>query len=136
MISHKLLSRQLRKLENDRTIHRIKSKSGTYLLSPIEINNRFKQFYESLYISNKTDDSSTMEAFLNGCNLTTLDQEDREFLGADLTDELKGTIRYTPGPDGIACEVYKTFNNWDLICLKFSPRLWRWDNYHSHLTKR
>ncbi len=74
---HKLLSRQLRKLENDRKIHRIKSKSGTYLLCPIEINNRFKQLYESLYISNKTDDSSTMGAFLNGCNLTTLDQEDR-----------------------------------------------------------
>ncbi len=82
---HKLLSRQLRKLESDRTIHRIKSKSGAYLLSPIEINNRFKQFYESLYTSNITDDSSTMETFLNSYNLTTLDQEDREFLGADLT---------------------------------------------------
>ncbi len=60
---------------------KIKYKYGAYLLSPIEINNRFKQFYESLYTSNITDDSSTKETFLNGCNLTTLDQEDREFIG-------------------------------------------------------
>lgn len=36
---YKLLSRLLRKLESDRTIHQIKSKFGAYLLSPTEINN-------------------------------------------------------------------------------------------------
>ncbi len=65
---HKLFSRQLRKLENDHTIHRIKSDSGTYLLSPTEINNRFKRYYESLYVSNTTEDPSTMENILNSCN--------------------------------------------------------------------
>lgn len=60
---HKLLSRQLRKLENDRIIHQIKSESGNYLFSPSEVNNRFKQFYESLYASNTSDDPSIMETF-------------------------------------------------------------------------
>lgn len=47
---HKLLARQLRKFENDRTIHKIKSGSSV-LTSPKDINDRFRQFYETLYTS-------------------------------------------------------------------------------------
>lgn len=42
---HKLLARQLRKIENDRTIHKIKSKTGNPLTLHKDINDRFRQFY-------------------------------------------------------------------------------------------
>jgi len=41
----KLLSGQLRKLKNDRAIHKVKSSTGTILNSPEDIIYRFKEFY-------------------------------------------------------------------------------------------
>lgn len=112
---HKLLARQLRKIENDRSIHKIKSDSGVPLTLPKDINDRFKQFYEKLYSSKNNEDPACIEAFLNKCNLPILTQEDRDFLGADITvEEINKTIKSlktgkTPGPDGIPAEIYKNF---------------------------
>ncbi|CDQ95737.1 unnamed protein product [Oncorhynchus mykiss] len=47
----KLLARQLRKNVSDRMIHKVKSASGELLSSPKDINDRFRQFYETLYTS-------------------------------------------------------------------------------------
>lgn len=113
---HKLLARQLRKIENDRSIHSIKSVSGAALTLPTDINNRFKQFYEALYSSKTNQDQVPIDTFLDKCNLSTLTQDDRDFLGADITlEEINKTIKSlktgkTPGPDGIPSEVYKNFN--------------------------
>lgn len=118
---HKLLARQLHKLENDRSIHCIKSISGAPLTLPKDINNRFKQFYESLYSSKTNQDLVPIETFLDKCNLLTLTQNDRDFLGADITlEEINNTIKSlktgkTPGPDGIPGEIYKNFNELTLL---------------------
>lgn len=112
---HKLLARQLRKLENDRTIHRIKSGSGNILTSPKDINDRFRQFYETLYTSESTSLPETMQSFLDECELPSLSQTDRDALEADITcEELLATIgsmknAKSPGPDGFSIEIYKKF---------------------------
>lgn len=91
---HKLLARQLRKLENERAIHRIKSDTGELLTSHKDINKRFQQFYESLYTSQARATPGDMQAFLDECNLPTLNQTDRNYLGAEITcGEIAETIK-------------------------------------------
>lgn len=110
-----MLARQLRKLENDRAIHKIKSLSGSILTSPKDINDRFRQFYESLYTSEVNSVEGTMQSFLDKCNLPALNQADRNTLEADITcKELLATISSlkngkSPGPDGLGNEIYKKF---------------------------
>ncbi len=82
---HKLLARQLRKLENDRAIHKIKSRPGNILTSPKDINDRFRQFYESLYTSEVNSVEETMQSFLDKCDRPSLNQADRDTLEADIT---------------------------------------------------
>lgn len=113
----RLLARQLRKLENDRTIHKVKSKDGDGLISVKDINNRFKEFYEALYSSKTNAEPQCIATFLDSINLPSLTQEVQTFLDGDITlRELKETIKSlkggkTPGPDGLPCELYKTFGN-------------------------
>lgn len=112
---HKLLARQLRRLENDRAIHKIKSLSGGILTSPKDINDRFRQFYESLYTSEVNSVEGTMQSFLDKCNLPALNQADHNTLEADITcKELLATISSlkngkSPGPDELGNEIYKKF---------------------------
>lgn len=77
---HKLLARQLRKLENDKTIHKINTKLGTQCTSSKDINNCFKELYSTLYSSDLCTDSQAMNAFLNKCNLPFLTQDERTYL--------------------------------------------------------
>ena len=111
----KLLARQLRKLESDRTIHKIKSEQGTPLTSLKDINNRFKEFYEVLYSSKTNAAPGDMEHFLDQINLPSLTQRDNNLLNKDITiTEIIETIKTlnggkTPGPDGLPCELYKEF---------------------------
>lgn len=51
---HKLLARQLRKMENDRAIHKIKAHDNTILTKPKGISDRFLEFYAGLYTSKTT----------------------------------------------------------------------------------
>lgn len=112
---HKLLARQLRKLENDRTIHKIKSGSGDVPTYPKNINDRFRQFYETLYTSEVNSVGETIQTFLDKCDLPSLSHADRDTLGADITcKELLVTIGSmkngkSPGPDGLSNEIYKRF---------------------------
>ncbi len=69
---HKLLARQLQKMENDRTIHKIKAHDNTILTKPKDINNRFLDFYSDLYTSKSTLDSETIAKFLDKCDLPRL----------------------------------------------------------------
>lgn len=112
---HKLLARQLRKLENDRAIHKIKSLSGSILTSPKDINDRFRQFYKSLFTSEANSVEGIMQSFLDKYNLPALNQADRNTLEADITcEELLSTISSmkngkSPGPDRLGDEIYKKF---------------------------
>lgn len=113
----KLLARQLRKIENDCTIYRIKLESGALLTSPKDINSRFKQFYQLLYSSKATADPAVMQTFLENCYLPCLSQEDQDFLGSEITlEEINQSIKSmkggkNPGPDELGCEVYKAFSD-------------------------
>lgn len=113
---HKVLARQLRKLENDKTIHKIKTKSGTQLTSSRDISNCFKEYYSTLYSSEPSTDFQIMETFLNNCNLPSLTEDERDSLNKDISlEELKSTVNSlknskTPGPDGLPSELYKKFN--------------------------
>lgn len=51
---HKLLARQIRKMESDGTIHKLKTNNGEELTKPKDINDRFLQFYSKLYTSKYT----------------------------------------------------------------------------------
>ena len=113
----KLLARQLRKLENERSIHRIKSDTGETLTSHKDINERFQQFYERLYTSQMKATPGDMQAFLDECQLPSLNQTEREYLGAEITcEEIKESIKSlkngkSPGPDGFSSEFYKKFSD-------------------------
>lgn len=114
---HKLLARQLRKIDSERTIHKIKTKHGTHCISNKEINKCFKEFYSKLYSSDTEFDSQTMDLFLHKCNLPKLSPEDKACLNKNITlEELKITINTlknckTPGPDGLPAELYKKFGH-------------------------
>ena len=119
----KLLARQLRKLEGEKIIHRIKSRNGELLVNPRDINERFLQYYKNLYSVKTAENRIGIEAFKKKCNLKGLDLENIESLNAEITvKEIEESIKSlkngkTPGPDGIGSEFYKTF--YDLI----APRL-------------
>lgn len=67
---HRLLARQLRKQENDYTIHKIKSDKG--LTKPKDISDRYLQFYKNPYTSKNNKDYIAMQEFLEKCNLSQL----------------------------------------------------------------
>lgn len=91
---HKPLARQLCKLENDRMIHKIRSEKGELLSLPKDINERFQQFYETLYSSQSTVDPVTMQTFFGKCNLPTLSEMERKELGSEITvKDISETIK-------------------------------------------
>ena len=108
----KLLARQLKKQETDRTIYKIKDPNGSIQTSHKEINENFMQFYASLYTSKSTDNPK-METFLDQCELPLLNQKERSCLNTKITlNEIKKAIMSlksgkSPGPDGLGNELYK-----------------------------
>lgn len=121
----KLLARQLRKMESDRTIHKIKAQDNTILTKLKDVNNRFFEFYTELYTSKATPDSAAINHFLDRCDLPKLDPKDCDSLNAEITAaEIRNAIaslkgNKTPGPDGLPGELYKKY------CEKLSPYLLR-----------
>ena len=70
-------------------IHKVKSASGDVLSSPKDINDRFRQFYETLYTSKADPNPLIMQTFLEDCNLPALNQEDSNFLNKEISlDEI------------------------------------------------
>lgn len=84
---HKLLARQLRKLENDRAIHKINSETGLTLTSHKEFNDRFMQFYKNLYASKPNASPDAVQSFLDKCDLPSLSETERKILNADISCE-------------------------------------------------
>lgn len=126
---HKLLARQLKKIENDRTIHKIRSSNGNLLTSHKDINNSFRQFYESLYASHSAAGPNDMQDFLDKCDLPVLDKTDSKTLNAKITmEEITKSIGLlkngkSPGPDGLGNEFYKQLK------LKIVPYLFKVYNH-------
>lgn len=107
---HNLLSRQLRGMQANRAIHRIKSKSGEILIDPKAINGRFKEYYENLYKSRSKGDIS---AWLGMLDPPKLNDAAQNALNADVTiQEIVLAIKSFPngkaaGQDGFGVELYK-----------------------------
>lgn len=114
---HKLLAHQLRKMEADQTIHKVRDDKGHVLIKPKEINDRFLQFYTELYTSKCNIDSSVMANFLDECRLPKLSEDDLNTLNSDIhSSEIQKAITSlksgkAPGPDGLPSELYKKFND-------------------------
>lgn len=121
----KLLARQLHKTASELTIYKIKSDTGEFLTSSKDINSRFQTFYETLYSSKGNIDPTVMAKFLDQQNLPSLNQEQVEELGTEITiKEISDIIKSlkgckTAGPDGFCNEFYKAYN--ELL----SPYLYR-----------
>lgn len=103
----------MRKRENDRTIHAIKSDSGTTVTSHNDINNTFRQFYEKLYTSQAHAPPEVMKQFLHSCKLPKLAEKDWGSLETEITcEKIKKTINgKSPEADGICNEFHKKFSN-------------------------
>lgn len=69
----KLLACQLHKLQDERTIYKIRSDKGDLLTLPKDINDRFLNYYQTLY-SAKTHSSVNMQHFMQKCNLSGLNE--------------------------------------------------------------
>lgn len=116
---HKILARQLRKQEQDRTIHKIINNKGEILTNPKDINNQFLQFYKKLYATQNID-YDCMKGFLDNCTFPNLEEEELAQLNSEITiEEIKKAIASTknnkaPGPDGIPSEFYKKFS--EILC--------------------
>lgn len=81
---HKLLAQQLRGLQASRAIHKIKSKTGELVIDPKGINNRFRVYYEELYMSKAKGNVSD---WLEHLRLPKLSAAAREALNSDITTQ-------------------------------------------------
>lgn len=113
----RLLARQLRGIQASRAIKTIKLKSGALTNKPTEINDVFREFYQELYSSQSSVDSSDITKFLRSLGLPKISEEARENLNLDITlEEVLTAIKSFPngkaaGQDGFGIEFYKAFSN-------------------------
>jgi len=76
----KLLAWWLKKNQLDRAINSIKTPAGDMTSEPVEINNIFRDFYEALYTSERSDDLHCQNSFLDQLRFQTLSEnEQKEF---------------------------------------------------------
>ncbi len=111
----KLLARQLKGAQASRSIHSIKSKDGTLLTNPKDINARFKAFYSELYTSSNETTHSDLMVFLDSLETPKLNDTARAELDSDFTlEEIVSAIKSFPtgkaaGPDGFSSEFFAKF---------------------------
>lgn len=107
-----MLARQLRGLQANKAIHKIKSRAGEIIVDPKDINDCFREFYEQLYTSSARGDVSK---WLGSLNLPKLSEAACEALNSNITiSEIVDAIKSfpngkTPGPDGFGIELYKKY---------------------------
>lgn len=101
----KLLASQLRGEQANRAIHRIKSKSGTLVTNPKQINACFRDFYRELYSSKVKPTETDFCNFFTNLNIPQLDGVARD----DIDTPISEKKRKAAGPDGFGCEFYKAF---------------------------
>uniref|UniRef100_A0A669EFQ1 Reverse transcriptase domain-containing protein n=1 Tax=Oreochromis niloticus TaxID=8128 RepID=A0A669EFQ1_ORENI len=110
---HKLLARQLKDVQAHRTIHKIASSTGEFITDPKLINDRFVEFFNTLYSSKSNATDSELFSFLNSLNIPTLTESATQALEADFSvTEVKAAILSFPsgkacGLDGFNIEFYK-----------------------------
>lgn len=111
----KLLAWRIKKIQSERAINGIITQSGKIIHGPLDINNTFKEFYQSLYRSECSPMSAYRDTFLDQLQFKTLTEEVKVDLDKDITmEEILQAIKSinsgkTPGPDGLPIEFYKTF---------------------------
>lgn len=111
----KLLAWRIKKIESERAINGITTQSGGITNDPQDINNAFKDFYQSLYRSESSVDFVDRDAFLDHLQFQVFTEEVRKELDNDITEqELLQAIKSVnsgkvPGPDDLPIEFYKTF---------------------------
>ncbi len=112
---HKLLARQLRKLQATRAIHWIRSKDGSILTRANAINDCFVEFYNEVYKSKGEIGATSIDLFLANAGLPKLSEEAKKLLDGNIKlEEINEVISQLPnnkcaGPDGFSAEFYKTF---------------------------
>ena len=111
----KLLAWRIKKMQSERAINAITTKSGEISNDPQDINNTFKEFYQSLYRSECSPMPACRDTFLNHLQFKSLTDDVKEDLDKDISmEELLQAIKSinsgkAPGPDGLPIEFYKTF---------------------------
>uniref|UniRef100_A0AAQ5XLH4 Reverse transcriptase domain-containing protein n=1 Tax=Amphiprion ocellaris TaxID=80972 RepID=A0AAQ5XLH4_AMPOC len=111
----KLLARQLKGAQSSRAIYQIKSKAGTLITNPADINSQFSEFYRELYSSKHTVTKSDFDHFFETLTLPKLSDAAKKYLDSDFTlQEITTAIKSFPsnkaaGPDGFSAEFYKKF---------------------------
>lgn len=88
---HKMLARQLKKQEQDRTIHKITNNAGEASTDPRDINNQFFQFYPNLYAAQNIDCDS-MKKFLDSCTFPNLGEDELAHLNSEITISINAPI--------------------------------------------
>lgn len=108
----KLLAYQLQKARASRLIPAIKSEKGEVLKTPLDINKRFKEYYESLYSSEVKPSPEDLDRFFGSIEMPVLPNEDREDLDRPISQsEIKIAIdnmasSRTPGEDGYSIHFF------------------------------
>ncbi len=99
-------------VQRHRTVHEIKDIHGQTHTTNQEIANAFKDYYQTLFTDEATDEN-TQDEMIDYC--TPLDEQDKDRLDTQITlNELKTSVQQlqpnkSPGPDGLTSEFYKHF---------------------------
>lgn len=113
----KLLAWRLKTIQTNRAINSVTLDSGENVVDPIEINNAFAKYYETLYKSQYPDSENVLNQFLDQLQFPALSEETKNKLDEKLSiEELKEALSHmnsgkAPGPDGLPIEIYKKFSN-------------------------
>lgn len=71
----KILAHQLRQQSVDQSILEITDENDKKLTDPLEINNRFKEYYSQLYTSESSRNEVLFDSFFSKFTLPTIDEQ-------------------------------------------------------------
>ena len=118
--SSKLLAHQLRQSAASNLITQISTSNGSSV-HPLTINDKFRNFYASLYtyiyIYENISEEAQFDNFFSSLNMPCIDPDISSNLAAPLTlDEVKASLSLMqsgkcPGSDGFPAEFLKTFSD-------------------------
>lgn len=112
----KILAHQLRQQQVEQTIPAINTESGLKLTEPLDINQRFKEYYSQLYMSESIGNKQVFDSFFSKFNLPTIDNKSAQNLEKPFSKEeiMKAIASMqngkSPGPDGFPSEFLKKFS--------------------------
>ncbi len=113
-----LLAWRIKQLQTERAINSIQIKEGEIIFDQTEINEVFRNYYQTLYSSEYLESAAErLKDFLDALDFKATDLCFMVSLEDDLKSEelfeaiisMKGGK--TPGPDGIPIELYKIFHH-------------------------